>query len=129
MDLIGDKPTLDIGDREFRIYSRNIARAPQFIGSDARVINSMISEGSIIKGVVENSILSGGVTVEEGATVRDSIIMDDVKIGKGAVVSYSIIDSETEIGENVSVGQPKSDGAEICVIAKGSVITDKGVGE
>ncbi len=129
MDLIGDKPTLDIGDREFRIYSRNIARAPQFIGSDARVINSMISEGSIIKGVVENSILSGGVVVEEGATVRDSIIMDDVKIGKGAVVSYSIIDSETEIGENVSVGQPRGDGAEICVIAKGSVITDKGVGE
>ena len=129
MDLIGDKPTLDIGDREFRIYSRNIARAPQFIGSDARVINSMISEGSIIKGVVENSILSGGVVVEEGATVRDSIIMDDVKIGKGTVVSYSIIDSETEIGENVSVGQPKSEGAEICVIAKGSVITDKGVGE
>ena len=129
MDLIGDKPTLDIGDREFRIYSRNIARAPQFIGSDARVINSMISEGSIIKGVVENSILSGGVVVEEGATVRDSIIMDDVKIGKGAVVSYSIIDSETEIGENVSVGQPRGEGAEICVIAKGSVITDKGVGE
>ena len=129
MDLIGDKPTLDIGDREFRIYSRNIARAPQFIGSDARVINSMISEGSIIKGVVENSILSGGVVVEEGATVRDSIIMDDVKIGKGALVSYSIIDSETEIGENVSVGQPRGDGAEICVIAKGSVITDKGVGE
>ncbi len=127
MDLLGDKPTLDIADREFRIYSRNIARAPQFIGSDAKIVNSMISEGSVIEGTVENSILSGGVVVEKGAVVRDSIIMDDVRIGRDASVSYSIIDSETEIGDGVSVGQTRSDDAEICVIAKGSVITDKGV--
>ncbi len=128
MDLLGEKPTLDLGNRDFRIYSRNAARAPQFIGAEAKISNSMISEGCIIHGVVENSVLSGGVIVEEGAVVRDSVIMDDVCICKGATVNYSIIDSESVIGEDVALGNVKSDDAEICVIEKGSVLSKEKAG-
>ena len=122
MDLIGDDPVLNLRDRKFRIYSKNLARAPQFVGENATMINSMISEGCVIDGTVINSILSGGVVIEEGAEVKDSVIMDDVIVRKGAKVYTSIVDSDTEIFEGAVVGIENADKSEITVIAKGSKI-------
>ena len=122
MDLIGDDPVLNLRDRKFRIYSKNLARAPQFVGDNATMINSMISEGCVINGTVINSILSGGVIIEEGAEVKDSVIMDDVVIRRGAKVYTAIVDSDTEIFENAVVGVENADRSEITVIAKGSEI-------
>ena len=64
MDLIGDDPKLNILDSNFRIFSRNFARPPQYIGENSCIKNSMVSEGCRIYGRVENSALSGGVIVK-----------------------------------------------------------------
>ena len=122
MDLIGDKPLLDIADKSFRIFSRNFARSPQYIGPDSKIKNSLISEGCRIFGEVENSVFSGGVIVEEGAIVKDSVIMDDVVIKSGAKVYTSIVDSDTVINENACVGIDGASKENIVVVAKGSVI-------
>ena len=122
MDLIGEDPVLNLRDSTFRIYSKNQARAPQFVGPNAKMINSMISEGCVINGTVVNSILSGGVVVEEGASICDSVIMDDVVIRRGASVSTAIIDSDSEILEGAIVGKNGADKSDITVIAKGSVV-------
>ncbi|MBE6635272.1 MAG: glucose-1-phosphate adenylyltransferase [Ruminococcaceae bacterium] len=123
MDLIGEEPVLNLRDNQFRIYSRNEARAPQFVGKNSTMVNSMISEGCIIDGTVVNSILSGGVIIEEGAEVYDSVIMDDVVIRNGAKVYTAIIDSDTEILAGATVGKKNADKSDITVIAKGSVIS------
>ena len=122
MDLIGDDPVLNLRDRQFRIYSKNEARGPQFVGENAKMINSMISEGCTINGTVVNSILSGGVVIEDGAVVYDSIIMDDVVVKRGAAVYTSIIDSDSKILEGAVVGTEGADKYNITVIAKGSVV-------
>ena len=123
MDLIGDEPVLNINDKNFRIFAKNSARPPQFIGNDASVVNSLISEGSIIHGTVENSILSGGVVIENGAIVKDSVIMNDVVVKKGARVYSSIVDSEALIEEDAVVGEENAEKSNIAVIAKGRVIS------
>ncbi len=122
MDLLGKDAIFNLGDKNFRIYSRNTALPPQFIGENAEITNSMISEGCMVCGVVENSILSGGVVVEEGAEVHDSVIMDGVVIKSGAKVYYSIVDSETEISEGATVGVKDAGKDNITVIAKESKI-------
>ena len=122
MDLLGTPPAFNLHNRDFRIFSRNTARAPQKIGKDARIENSMISEGCVINGSVCGSVLSGGVCVEKGAEIYHSVIMSDVKIASGARIYYSIIDSDSVIGEGVTVGNPDSNGEDIQVIAKGSII-------
>ena len=122
MDLIGDDPVLNIQDRDFRIFSRNEARPPQYIGENACVKNSLISEGCKIFGRVENSVLSGGVIVEEGAIVKDSIIMEDVTIKSGSTVYTSIIDSDAFVGEGASVGMENAGKDNITVIAKNTQI-------
>ena len=122
MDLIGDDPVLNIADKNFRIYSKNAARSPQFIGAEAKISNSLISEGCKIYGEVTDSILSGGVVIEAGAVVKDSVIMDDVVIKKSARVYSAIVDSSTVIEEGATVGTEGARKDDIVVIASGSII-------
>ena len=122
MDLIGDDPVLNIADKNFRIYSKNTARSPQFIGSEAKISNSLISEGCKIYGEVTDSILSGGVVIEADAIVKDSVIMDDVVIKKSARVYSAIVDSNALIEEGATVGTEGARKDDIVVIASGSII-------
>ena len=122
MDLIGDDPILSMSGDSFRIFSRNMARAPQYVGSDAVITDSLVSEGCKIYGTVTGSVLSGGVVIEEGAVVKDSVIMEDVTIGRGARVFSSIVDSDSVIEAGVTVGKENADKNNITVIAKGSLV-------
>jgi len=64
----------------------------------------LISNGSIVNGVVKNSIISPGVYIEEGAVVKDSIIFNDTVIRSNTVVEKAIIDKEVEIMANCKIG-------------------------
>ena len=116
MDLLGDNPEFNIHDKKWRIFSRNYAEPPHFVGDDANVSNSIVTEGCDIEGTVQNSVLSTSVIVEKGAIVKDSIIMSGTVIKAGAVVNYSIIDSNSVISENAVVGEPKGTAKGIAVI-------------
>ncbi len=122
MDLIGDEPVINMADKNFRIFSRNAARPPQYLGVDSHIENSLISEGCKINGTVINSILSGGVVIEKGALVMDSVIMEDVTVKSGARVYSAIVDSDTVIESEATVGQEKADKNEIAVVAKGTTV-------
>lgn len=135
MELLQEHPALDLYDDTWRIFSRNPNMPPHYVSEDAKVKNSMICEGCYIYGTVENSVLSAGVTVEEGAVVKDSIIMQETTVGKDSEVIMSIIDEEATIGDNCVVGGTEDitvlgtlskvrDGA---VVAPGSKIKAKGV--
>ncbi len=121
MDTLGHSPVFTTNDRTWRIYSRSYAEPPQYIGADARIINSVITEGCIIDGCVENSVLSSGVEVGRGAHVCDSVIFDHVKISEGASVFHSIIDSNATISCGAVVGSENYN-LPITVVGKGAVI-------
>ena len=122
MDLIGEEPVLKLLESDMRIYSKNKARAPQYVGSNAVIENSLVSEGSRIEGTVKNSILSGGVIVEKGAIVLDSVIMEDVVIKKNAKVYTAIIDANTIVEAGATVGKEGAGKEDIAVVASGSII-------
>ena len=123
MDLIGENPVISLADKDFRIYSKNTARPPQFVGKDAVVDNSLISEGCRIYGTVINSVVSGGVIVEPGAIIKDSVVMEDVVVKKGACIYTAIVDSDTVVEEGAIIGKENASREEIALIASGSVIT------
>lgn len=120
MDLLKEKPELDLHDEKFKIYGRNSLYPPHYIGEKATLKNCIVSDGCIVDGTAENSILSSGVIVEEGAVVKDSVIMTDTVIKKGAVVLKSIIDEEVTVGEGSHIGGDEK----ITVIGTGLVIAD-----
>ena len=77
---------------------------PQYVGENAIVENSMISEGSLINGTVDFSVIFSGVTIEEGAVVKDSIIMPGSVVKSGAIVEYAIIGENSVINSNAKIG-------------------------
>ena len=124
MDLLDPNVPLDLYDDAWKIYARNPVMPPQYVAEGAVTQNSMISEGCIVEGDVDFSILFAGVTVEKGAVVHDSIIMPGSVIKAGAVVEYSIVAENVVVGENAQVGdRPENieDKANwgVTVIAKG----------
>ncbi len=105
LDLLNPKVDLDLNDDSWRIYSRSPAAPPHYIGTNAVVENSMITEGCEINGKIDFSVLFANVTVEEGAEVKYSIVMPGTVIKKGAVVQYSIVAENAIVKENAVVGE------------------------
>ena len=119
MDLLGSNPVLDLGDRNFRIYSRNQSGGPQFVGENAKVVNCYISDGCEIYGTVKNSVLGAGVKIMPGAYVKDCVLMGDCTIASGATVNYSIIDTGVNIGAGATVGAARNKAKGITVLGQG----------
>ena len=93
MDLLDDKE-LDLYNikKDWKIYSEDTLGKPQLIGKDASVKNSLVTQGCVVNGEVEGSVLFNNVNVGEGAKVIDSVLMPGVLIEEGAVVKKAIID-------------------------------------
>ncbi len=104
LDLLSDRPGIDLYDRGWLIYTKSEERAPAMIGPEASVSRSMISHGCVIEGTVEHSILSPGVRVQRGAVVRDSIVMFDSVVGEGAQVDRAILDKDCVVGNGSRIG-------------------------
>lgn len=124
MDLLGDDPKFDVGDKTWKIHSRNPLAPPEHIGESGIVKNSMIALGCEIDGVVENSILGSNVVVEKGAQVKDSVVLANSVIKANATVSYSIIDENVTVGEVAKIGVDKDLSAEIVVLGRDLTVGD-----
>ena len=118
MDLLGDKPELDLSDESWRIFARHSASAPQFVGARAQVENSYITEGCEIYGTVKNSVVGPGVRVMHGAVVEDSVLMGDATVQPGAVIRYTILDTGVTVGAGATVGADRASGAAITVVGE-----------
>lgn len=110
MDLITIPPKLDLYDKEWRIYGKNTAMPPHFVGKNAEIQNSMVTEGSRVNGTVRHSVLFSGAVVEEGAVIEDAVIMPNAVIKKNAIIKKAIIGEHASVGEGAIVGcRPRPD--------------------
>lgn len=74
----------------------------RYIGK-AKVKNSMVADGCVIEGEVENCILFRGVKIGKGAVVKNSIIMQDSTIMGNVELDYVITDKEVTISSGKEV--------------------------
>lgn len=104
LDLLNPKINLNLSDRNWKIYSRSHALPPQYVSGEAKVENSLITDGCDIAGTLDFSILFENVTVEKDASVEYSLIMPGAVIKSGAKVRYAIVAENAIIEENATVG-------------------------
>ena len=106
MDLLDDKE-LDLYNikKDWKIYSEDTLGKPQLIGAKASVKNSLVTQGCVVNGEVEGSVLFINVNVGEGAKVIDSVLMPGVLIEEGAVVKKAIIDEGVVIKAGTVVNE------------------------
>ena len=116
MDLLDDKNELDLGDPSWRIYTEDATSLPQFIGKDASVSHSYVTQGVRIEGEVKNSVIFTGARVGKGAKVIDSVLMPGVKVGDGAVINRALVAENIKIADGAKIGKKNSE--EILLVAK-----------
>lgn len=104
MALLAETPALDLYDPDWVIHTRSEEQPPVQIGCEAWVGGNLLSNGCIVEGVVERSVISPGVRIAPGAIVRDSVIMNDTIINSQAKVERTIVDKGVWIGEGAEIG-------------------------
>ncbi len=105
MELTETVPVFNLYDEFWKIYTNIEHQLPQYIGSDAIIEQSIVSEGCEVYGSVYNSVLGPRVIVEEGVVIKDSIVMGETIIRKGAHLETCIVSEKCEIGENTYIGE------------------------
>ncbi len=125
MELLQDRPSLDLYSENWKIYGKNLIYPPHYVDKNAKLERSIIGDGCNIFGKVENSVIFPGVVIEEGACVKDSVIMGETCIHQDAVVLKSIIDEQAVIGSGAVIGSEE----QITVVGKQVVVADNEVVE
>lgn len=119
MAFLDEKCRSELLNTKNPIYTKNKDLSPTMYKENAKVENSLISNGCLIEGTVKNSVLSRGVVVKKGAVVKNSIIMQDSVIEENVSLDYAILDKEVVITKGKKlVGQNSYPVA----IAKGSIV-------
>lgn len=127
MDILHETEGLNLEDETWKIYARNQAEPPQFVGESGKIVDSLVSEGTIIEGTCRNSIISHSCKIGKGANVEGSIIMPGAVIEDGADVRYSIVGWNAVIKKGAKVGEtlPPSNPGEWQIAVVGPAVTIK----
>jgi len=119
MDMLNPAIRKEIFCEDLPVYTKVRDEMPARYGAEASVINSLVADGCIIEGTVENSILARGVRIAPGAHVKNCIIMQDGQVHSGAEIENCILDKQSTIKRNARLIGPA---AYPIVIAKNVVI-------
>lgn len=107
MDILNGSE-LNLDDDKWKIYARNNAEPPHYVAPTGKVVNCLVSEGTVINGTVKNSIVSNFVKIGKDAYIESSIIMPGAVIEDGADIRFSIVGWNAVIGKNCIVGETLS---------------------
>lgn len=83
---------------DWPIYTTSHNTPPTLYGAEAKVKHSFVANGSVIKGKVENSIISRDVVVERGAKVKNCILFTGTEVGRNVNMQYVLADKAAKIG-------------------------------
>lgn len=109
MEFLDPNHELNIRDSSWRIFSKSLNTTPQQIVKDAKVNDSMITDGCYVAGEVDHSILSHNVKVGRGSVVKDSVIMPNTVIGENCVIEKAIIGENARLYDGARLVGEKGD--------------------
>ena len=97
LSLIDMKNAVTLFDKNWPIYTRTNDSCPTKYYEGASVKSSVISNGCLIEGTVENSVIGRGCVIKKGAVVKDSVILPGVVIGEDARIEAQVVDKSARI--------------------------------
>ena len=98
MDLMNKEVRTELFNLTDPIYTKVRDDAPAVYGLEASAKNSLIADGCVIEGTVENSVLFRGVKVGKGAVIKNCILMQDAVVGDKCELNYVIADKNVKVG-------------------------------
>ena len=136
MDLTGLDPSFNLYGKNWPVHTYQIPAPPaKFVFGNERpdgfrvgkALDSIVASGSIISGIVRNSVISYYVFIQSWATVEESVIMDYVVVGRHCKIKKAIIDKHNVIPAHTEIGyNPVEDMKHFTVTPRGIVVVPKG---
>jgi glucose-1-phosphate adenylyltransferase len=136
MDLTGVDPYFNLYGQKWPIHTYQPQAPPaKFIFANERsenfrvgkALDSIVSSGSIISGIVRNSVISNNAVVRSWSTVEESVIFQGVEVGRHCKVKKAIIDKNNIIPPGTAIGcDPDEDKKRFTVTPRGIVVVPKG---
>jgi glucose-1-phosphate adenylyltransferase len=136
MDLTGLNPSFNLYGRNWPIHTYQVPAPPaKFVFSNERpesfrvgkALDSIVAPGSIISGIVRNSVISYYVIIRSWATVEESVIMNGAVVGRHCKIKKAIIDKHNVIPSHTEIGyNPDEDRKRFTVTPRGIVVVPKG---
>lgn len=100
MELLNEEKWTELFNENGKIFTKVMDAPSTYYSEDSFIANSMIANGCIIEGTVENSIICRDVHIKKGAIVRNSIVFPNVIINETTNLSYVILDKNVVINSN-----------------------------
>lgn len=97
MSLIDYQTALTLFDAERPIYTRTNDSCPTTFSETSDVKASVVSNGCLIEGAVENSIIGRGCVIKKGCVIKNSIILPDVYVSEDTMIEHMVIDKHAKI--------------------------------
>lgn len=119
MDILDTATRRRLFSEDLPVYTKVRDEMPAHYGDNVTVVNSLVADGCIVEGTVENSILFRGVRIAPDAHVKNCVIMQDGQVHSGAYIENCILDKQAVIKRNARLIGPA---AYPIVIAKNVVI-------
>ena len=109
MDLLDNSSDLNLFDPDWKIYTGENMASPQLIGSKAKLNEAYITQGCVVDGTINHSVLFTNSVVKEGAVVTDSVIMNGAKIGKNAKLTRCLVMDDVKVPDGMKLGDKNSE--------------------
>lgn len=103
IDMLNSEVLYELFNKNGSIYTKPKNEPSTKYVENSSVSNSLVANGCIIEGNIENSVISRQVHIEEGATIKNSIIFQNSKVESGAYLNNVILDKDVFIGKNVKI--------------------------
>jgi len=97
MKMIDYEATKALFLPEWPIYTRTNDSCPTQYCETANVKGSVISNGCIIEGTVENSIIGRGCVIKKGTVIKNSIILPSSKVDENIHVENYVVGKHSEV--------------------------------
>lgn len=97
MELIDWNVSKVLFNKDWPIYTRTNDSAPTLFSKDAVIKNSVIANGCVIQGHIENSIIGRGVHIHKGTVIKNSIVLPNTFIDENTIIENAIIDKHVKI--------------------------------
>lgn len=97
MSMVNIDTAMTLFNDDWPIYTRTNDSSPTQYFACSNVEHSVVSNGCLIEGTVENSIIGRGCTLKKGSIVKDSVILPGVIIGEDVHIEGAIIDKKAKI--------------------------------
>ena len=99
MELLNTENRNNLFIKSSPVYTKIRDNGPVKFGLESEIKNSLIADGCVIEGKVENCVLCRGVKIGRDSVVKDCVLMQDTVIGDKCRINSIIADKNVEIGD------------------------------